>query len=174
MTMGQIPKQLQPARSVLHYFGAEVRRLRQALGMSQAELGMQVFAHRDLIRKVESAERLPSDELVGLCDQALGADGTLRQLLPMLHRERQLRLSAATGNPAAGFRSSATDRPVLDWLVFSTRNAHAARVDDHTAGAADRLRHLRRSSPMTTALSRPNASGGRCCSSTVTATRSRR
>ena len=69
--MGQTPKELEPARSVLHHFGAEVRRLRQELGMSQADLGQALFAHKDLIRKIEAAERMPSAEMVTVATRRL-------------------------------------------------------------------------------------------------------
>jgi len=140
--MGQSPKQLQPARSVLHFFGAEVRRLRVALGMSQADLGNALFVHKDLIRKIESAERMPTDDLVNECDRVLGSDGGLRRLLPILHRERVLRLTRDTAGAMAGFRSEATDRPVLDWLLSSTHDARRARDGDDRS-TADRLRDLR-------------------------------
>jgi transcriptional regulator with XRE-family HTH domain len=142
VAMGQIPKQLQPARSVLHFFGSEVRRLRLTLGMSQADLGTALFVHKDLIRKIESAERMPTDDLVNACDQVLGADGGLRRLVPILHRERVLRLTRDTTGATAGFRSEATDRPVLDWLLSSTYDARRARDGDDTS-TADRLRDLR-------------------------------
>jgi transcriptional regulator with XRE-family HTH domain len=138
VVMGQTPKQLQPARSVLHFFGAEARRLRVAAGMSQADLGNALFVHKDLIRKIESAERMPTDELVDECDRVLRAEGDLLRLLPILRRERVLRASGTT----AGFQSEAIDRPVLDWLLSSTHDARRARAGgaDETA---DRLRRLR-------------------------------
>jgi len=143
--MGQIPKELEPTRSVLHFFGAEVRRLRQALGMSQAALGKLVFVHKDLIRKIEAAERMPGEELVERCDQSLAANGALRRLWPMLERERRLRLSRDTADPAATYWSEATDRPVLDWLLASTRDARRHRADDEVASAAaNQLGKLRR------------------------------
>lgn len=140
--MGQTPKQLQPARSVLHFFGAEVRRLRVGLGMSQADLGNALFVHKDLVRKIESAERMPTDDLVEQCDRILGAGGGLRRLLPILHRERALRSARDTAGATAGFRSEATDRPVLDWLLSSTHDARRVRAGDNNT-TADRLRQLR-------------------------------
>jgi hypothetical protein len=43
---------------------AELSRLRLGLGMSQADTGKALFVHNDLVRKIETAERMPSDELV--------------------------------------------------------------------------------------------------------------
>jgi transcriptional regulator with XRE-family HTH domain len=142
VTMGQTPKELQPARSVLHFFGAEVRRLRTGLSLSQADLGSALFVHKDLIRKIESAERIPTDDLVDRCDRALSADGRLRRLLPMLQRERVLRLARDTPGTLAGFQSGATDRPVLDWLLASSHDARRERSSDHNATVV-RLSQLR-------------------------------
>ncbi|MDQ7911149.1 helix-turn-helix transcriptional regulator [Phytohabitans sp. ZYX-F-186] len=143
VTMGQIPKELEPTRSVLHFFGAEVRRLRQTLGMSQADLGKLIFVHKDLIRKIEAAERMPAEELVNRCDDALSAGGALRRLWPMLERERRLRLSRDAAGSSV-FRSEATDRPVLDWLLASTHDARRYRGDDEIASAAaEKLGQLR-------------------------------
>ncbi|BCB88874.1 helix-turn-helix domain-containing protein [Phytohabitans suffuscus] len=142
--MGQSPKNLEPTRSALHFFGAELRRLRQALGMSQADLGKLVFVHKDLIRKIEGAERRPNEELVNRCDHALAAGGALRRLWPMLERERRLRLSRDAAGPGLVFRSEATDRPVLDWLLASTHDARQHRGDDEVAtAAAEKLGQLR-------------------------------
>jgi transcriptional regulator with XRE-family HTH domain len=140
--MGQTPKQLQPARSVLHFLGAEVRRLRLARDMSQADLGTALFVHKDLVRKIESAERIPTDDLVDACDRVLGADGELRRLVPILHRERALRPTRDTVDATAGFRSEATDRPVLDWMLSTARDARRARNGDDQF-TADRLQDLR-------------------------------
>ncbi|GAB1642003.1 helix-turn-helix domain-containing protein [Krasilnikovia sp. MM14-A1259] len=139
--MGQTPKDLQPTRSVLHFLGAEIRRLRLGAGMSQADLGKALFVHKDLIRRVEAAERTPSDDLVEQCDATLGANGRLHRLLPMLQRERVLRPARDVGGAASGFRSEATDRPVLDWLLSTAPVRRSDAADQHAA--ADQLRVLR-------------------------------
>jgi transcriptional regulator with XRE-family HTH domain len=142
--MGQTPRDLEPTRSALHFFGAEVRRRRQERGMSQADLGRLLFVHKDLVRKVEAAERMPSEDLVRHCDRVLDAKGALRWLWPILERERLLRLSRPAISPAAGFCSDATDRPVLGWLLASIQNARRLRSDGEVAElAAGRLRELR-------------------------------
>jgi transcriptional regulator with XRE-family HTH domain len=144
--MGQTPKKLEPTKSPLHFFGAEMRRLRQQAGLSQADLGKLLFQHKDLVRKVEAASRKPSREFVERCDEVLGADGTLRQMWPMLERERLLRPSRDPGTAAATptFHSEATDRPVLDWLLSSSVDARSQRAEDENASrAAEKLKHLR-------------------------------
>ena len=142
VAMGQTPKGLQPARSVLHFFGAEMRRLRVGLGMSQADLGSALFVHKDLVRRIESAERMPTDALVAECDRVLAANGGLRRLLPILQRERALRAGRDIGTAATGFRSEAIDRPVLDWLLESTHATKPSWVR-HEGSTVRRLRELR-------------------------------
>jgi len=142
--VGQAPRTLEPGRSVQHFLGAEVRRLRQERDMSQADLGRALFVHKDLIRKIEAAERTASDDLVERCDVALAAGGALRRLIPMLQRERGLRAGRDTGSRTQGFRSEATDRPVLDWLLASALDVGYSRVsDDESSKAALRLQELR-------------------------------
>ena len=144
--MGQTPKGLDPTRSPLHFFGAEVRRLRQRLGLSQADLGRLLFQHKDLVRKIEVAERRPSREFVERCDEVLGADGTLCQMWPMLARQRLLRASPGPGASAraAEYRSEATDRPVLDWLLTSPNDARSLRTSEDThSPAVEKLKQLR-------------------------------
>jgi transcriptional regulator with XRE-family HTH domain len=141
--MGQTPRTLHPNQSPLHFFGAEVRRLRTERGLSQAELGRRLFHHKDLIRKIEAAQRVPSRDFVERCDEVLGAEGLLWQMWPVLQRERLTR--RAHGAAPVPYRSEAVDRPVLDWLVATTTDARRHRSNDHdaTGRAAHTLNHLR-------------------------------
>lgn len=140
--MGRTPKELEPNRSPLHYFGAEIRRLRVDHGLSQADLGRLLFQHKDLVCKIETAERLPSREFVDRCDTVLQAQGRLRALWPVLERERLLRQPGAADAPL--FRSEATDRPVLDWLLTTAADARRLRTNHDMADrAAQTLQELR-------------------------------
>lgn len=141
--MGQTPRALEPARSVLDFFGAEIRRRRMDADLSQAGLGRLLFVHKDLVRKIEAAERMPSEDLVDRCDEIFGAEGALRRLWPMLERERILRLAPDSSAGPVGFRAESMDRPVLDWLLAATRDRAPIGVDRISAPAAERLRQLR-------------------------------
>ncbi|MEE6260165.1 helix-turn-helix domain-containing protein [Plantactinospora sonchi] len=142
--MGQVPKPLVPARSVLDYVGARIRYLRTTCGMSQAELGVRVFAHRDLVRRIETAERIPSREFIERCDQQLNGGGSLTRLLPLIERERLLRAARDGATPSTTFRSAATDRPVLDWLLATRSSSRRPAADDgDVANAAAMLERLR-------------------------------
>ncbi|MFJ8582364.1 helix-turn-helix domain-containing protein [Micromonospora sp. NPDC093277] len=135
--MGQAPRALQPSLSERHYFGAELRRLRERANLSQARLGAMIRYSADLVRRVETADRFPSREFVEACDKALLTGGTLTRLLPLLDKKR-----ASAGNliaPPTGttgfsslhssetagladmvvripFQPGVLDRAALDWL----------------------------------------------------------
>ncbi|MEV4636932.1 helix-turn-helix transcriptional regulator [Actinoplanes sp. NPDC049548] len=61
-------------------FGEELRRLRDARGMSLADLAREVHFDRGHLSKVERSLRGPSVALARACDSALGAEGRLVEL----------------------------------------------------------------------------------------------
>ena len=111
--MGQRPRRLDPSKSMLNFFGAELRRHREEAGLSQAELAVLVRFSADAVRRVETAERQPTDRFVHSCDTALGTRGALIAVWASssCFTNRQ---KVATGGV---FNARALDRPVLDWLV---------------------------------------------------------
>ncbi|MDO3704063.1 helix-turn-helix transcriptional regulator [Micromonospora sp. C28SCA-DRY-2] len=139
--MGQTPRALQPSLSERHFFGAELRRLRERANLSQARLGAVIRFSADLVRRVETADRFPSREFVEACDKALGTGGALMRLLPLLGKKRtsegkpmavspagQGNLSSLLSNHSAEtsrlaemvvrvpFQPGVLDRAALDWL----------------------------------------------------------
>jgi hypothetical protein len=58
--MGQVPRELVPSRSVVHFFGAELRHWRMVRGLSQDELGRLTHDSGSTIGKVEKALRRPT------------------------------------------------------------------------------------------------------------------
>lgn len=142
--MGQRARQLRPSASALHYFGAELRRLRVAAGISQDRLGGLVNYSGDLVRRVETADRVPSERFVDGCDEVLGAEGALTSLWKAagFHAMRRPRLGDS------GFIPSALDRPALDWLLGDSGLGDgdlARRVPDEEAiiRASSQLARLR-------------------------------
>ncbi|WP_431884110.1 helix-turn-helix domain-containing protein [Micromonospora gifhornensis] len=142
--MGQTPRVLQPSISERHFFGAELRRLREQANLSQARLGSLIRFSADLVRRVETAERFPSREFVEACDKALAAGGALTRLLPLLEESRvsEGSLTISSAGPAMGnntppiapstggsgladmivrvpFQPGVLDRAALDWLTAS-------------------------------------------------------
>ncbi|MEU7923188.1 helix-turn-helix domain-containing protein [Micromonospora zamorensis] len=135
--MGQAPRDLQPSLSERHFFGAELRQLRERAGLSQARLGAMIRFSADLVRRVETADRFPSREFVEACDKALEAGGSLMRLLPLLETSRNNVREPPTGHlgvtnmlPTYSEQPSGTpgmlvrvpfqpgvlDRAALDWL----------------------------------------------------------
>src|SRR5258707_523499 len=73
-------RRLTPERSPRHALGAEIRRLRQAAGLSQATLAAKVYVSASALGKAEIDARMPSEQLVGDLDKLLGAAGGLVEL----------------------------------------------------------------------------------------------
>ncbi|PZG15059.1 XRE family transcriptional regulator [Micromonospora craterilacus] len=143
--MGQTPRELEPSLSERHFFGAELRRLREQANLSQARLGAMIRYSADLVRRVETADRFPSREFVEACDKAMATGGALMRLLPLLEKRRnsegkpsaaspssQIGVSSFVPTPASAsladmvirvpFQPGVLDRAALDWL--NTPAAH--------------------------------------------------
>lgn len=87
--MDQPQGALTPYASARHFLGAELRRWRNTRQLSVAELARQVYVSRELLQKVETAQRRASADLVHACDTALDTGGILGRLLNFItHTER--------------------------------------------------------------------------------------
>ncbi|GHJ43558.1 transcriptional regulator [Catellatospora sp. TT07R-123] len=62
-------------------FGYELRRLRTAAGLSLQGLSQVVHYNKGYLSRVETGERTPTTQLARACDDALGTDGRLTELL---------------------------------------------------------------------------------------------
>ncbi|MGW4645322.1 helix-turn-helix domain-containing protein [Kitasatospora sp. NPDC004289] len=82
------PKDLDPAESPRAFYGSELRRLREARGLSQSALGELVFCSGNYIGQIEAAVRRPQEDLSERLDTALGTDGHFARLYPMVTRPR--------------------------------------------------------------------------------------
>lgn len=89
--MSQAPRPLDPSASAQHYFGSELRRLRDRAGLSQDKLGERIRYSGDTISKVEKGERWPLEaaRFAESCDHILDGEGTLTRLVPLVVAERQ-------------------------------------------------------------------------------------
>lgn len=87
-------------------FGAELRRRREKVGISLAQLAQRVHYSKGHLSKVESGYKPPSAQLARLCDAVVDADGALVQLIA----ERESSDRTATQAPP-----DATDRDV--WML---------------------------------------------------------
>jgi transcriptional regulator with XRE-family HTH domain len=77
-------RELDPTAGPLHFFGAEVRRWRNAAGLSQEQLGQQIGYSAALVGRVELGKRSPSLDFAEGCDRvmptAAGLFGRLYEL----------------------------------------------------------------------------------------------
>ena len=81
------PRYLDPASSVLAYFGAELRRLRAAAGISQEDLAQRISYSASLVGMIETARRAPARDFALRCDGVLDTGGTLARLWPLVSQE---------------------------------------------------------------------------------------
>jgi transcriptional regulator with XRE-family HTH domain len=101
-------RDLDPASSVLAFFGAELRRLRTEAGISQEDLGQRISYSSSLVGMVETARRAPARDFTERCDAALGTGGVLTRLWPLVSQEslpRWFRPFAEVERTATSIRS---------------------------------------------------------------------
>ncbi|MFJ1708629.1 helix-turn-helix transcriptional regulator [Kitasatospora sp. NPDC088346] len=82
------PRDLDPSESPKAFYGAELRRLREARGLSQEALGELVFHSGAYIGYLEAAARKPQKDLSERLDAVLGTDGFFQRLYPLVARSR--------------------------------------------------------------------------------------
>ncbi|MET9595474.1 helix-turn-helix transcriptional regulator [Streptomyces sp. NPDC006516] len=75
-----LPKDLDPYANPRAFYGAELRRLREAAGLSQNELGERVFCSGTYIGLFEAAERRPQMEISRALDELLDSGEHLQRL----------------------------------------------------------------------------------------------
>ncbi|MGH3310167.1 MAG: helix-turn-helix domain-containing protein [Streptomyces sp.] len=74
------PKELDPYTSPRAFYGAELRRLREAAGLSQDQLGERVFCSGTYVGQFESAVRRPQTDVSKLFDDVLGSGAHIQRL----------------------------------------------------------------------------------------------
>ncbi|MFC6084273.1 Scr1 family TA system antitoxin-like transcriptional regulator [Sphaerisporangium aureirubrum] len=80
-----LPNELHPADSPRALFGFELRKHREAAGLTQRELADKIQYTNVMISAVENAKRTPSLDFAERCDAALHLDGALVRLWPFIH-----------------------------------------------------------------------------------------
>ena len=88
--MGQRPNELTPHQSLHHYWGAELRTLRVARGLSLTELGHRLHCDPSYLAKIERAERPVPATLAESCDRVLETQGMLVRLHAFAESDRDL------------------------------------------------------------------------------------
>jgi transcriptional regulator with XRE-family HTH domain len=82
------PKDLDPSSSPRAFFGAELRRVREAAGLSQDKLGERIFCSGSYIGQLESATRKPQLDLAERVDAVLETGGYFVRMWPMVVKSR--------------------------------------------------------------------------------------
>ncbi|MEU1006790.1 helix-turn-helix transcriptional regulator [Streptomyces sp. NPDC005890] len=79
---------LDPGASPLDYYGFELRRCREAAGLTQRQLGEIVNYTGSLIGQIETARKVPTLEFSERVDAALGTGGLLSRLVQLVLRSQ--------------------------------------------------------------------------------------
>ncbi|MFB7030604.1 MULTISPECIES: helix-turn-helix domain-containing protein [unclassified Streptomyces] len=77
-------RNLDPSASPLDYYGAELRRLREAAGLNQSQLGDVVYCTGSLIGQIETAKKVPTRRFSEQLDAALMTGGTFSRLVGLV------------------------------------------------------------------------------------------
>lgn len=146
---------LDPGASPLDYYGFELRRHREAAGLTQRQLGDIVNYTGSLVGQIETARKLPTQEFSERVDAALGTGGLLSRLVALVMRHqlpswfRQVAELQARATGICSFemgmvpgllQTRAYARAVLGALDTSD-------LDDRTAVRLDRQRIFERENP---------------------------
>ncbi|WP_405494041.1 helix-turn-helix domain-containing protein [Streptomyces sp. NBC_00096] len=81
-------RDLDPSASPLDYYGSELRRLREAAGLKQGQLGGIVFCTASLIGQIETARKVPTRDFSERVDAALGTGGVFSRLVGLVLRSQ--------------------------------------------------------------------------------------
>ncbi|MGW1884197.1 helix-turn-helix domain-containing protein [Streptomyces sp. NPDC001970] len=79
---------LDPSASPLDYYGYELRRYREAAGLTQKQLGAIINYTGSLVGQIETARKLPTEAFSERTDAALGTGGLLTRLLGLVLRSQ--------------------------------------------------------------------------------------
>ncbi|MFF6774576.1 helix-turn-helix domain-containing protein [Streptomyces sp. NPDC012637] len=80
--------QLDPSASPLDYYGWELRRQREAAGLTQNQLGDCIFCTGSLVGQIETTRKLPTREFSERVDAALGTGGLFSRLIGLVLRSQ--------------------------------------------------------------------------------------
>ncbi|MEI5011333.1 helix-turn-helix transcriptional regulator [Streptomyces sp. PmtA] len=79
---------LDPGASPLDYYGYELRRHREAAGLTQRQLGDVINYTGSLVGQIETARKLPTEAFSERVDAALGTGGLLSRLVGLVLRSQ--------------------------------------------------------------------------------------
>jgi len=76
-----------PGAGLVAFFGTELRRLRNAAGMSQAECGQRLNYSGSMVAAIESGDRVASMEFARACDVLFGTDEFFERLCGAIRKQ---------------------------------------------------------------------------------------
>ncbi|MBM7168012.1 helix-turn-helix domain-containing protein [Streptomyces sp. G44] len=147
--------ELDPSASPLDYYGSELRRLREAAGLKQAELGSCIFCTGSLVGQIETARKVPTRDFSERVDAALGTDGHFSRLVGLVLRSQLPSWFQAYAEMEAKATFISTYQCQLAYGLLQTGAyaravlgvEHQERLEEMVAARMDRQRILRRKEP---------------------------
>ncbi len=115
-------RELDPSSSVLAFFGAELRRLRVAAGVSQEDLAQHIAYSASLVGMIETARRAPARDFAERCDVALDTGGALARLWPLVSQEALPRWFRPFAEIERGATSIRTWEPLIIPGLLQTKD----------------------------------------------------
>lgn len=148
-------RSLDPSASPLDYYGAELRRLREAAGLKQGQLGDIIFCAGSLIGQIETARKVPTRDFSERVDAALDTGGVFSRLVGLVLRSQlPTWFQAYAEMEAKATYVSSFQAQVVDGLLQTEGYARAflgVRVDEgldgKVAARMERQRIMDRSEP---------------------------
>ncbi|MGI5449531.1 helix-turn-helix domain-containing protein [Streptomyces sp. CA-243310] len=81
-------RDLDPSASALDYYGSELRRLREAAGLKQGQLGGILYCAGSLVGQIETARKVPTRGFSERLDAALDTGGLFSRLVGLVLRSQ--------------------------------------------------------------------------------------
>lgn len=126
---------LTPSASPRDFFGAELRRLRQEVGLNIRELAEKVHYSPATIAAIEKAQRWPQPDIARAVDAALNSDGVFTQLLPGVQSQQAAEQETRTADKLHEKASRLGD--ILS-VAELTQRATSSRIGSGAVESAER------------------------------------
>ncbi|MFI9150966.1 helix-turn-helix domain-containing protein [Streptomyces sp. NPDC053367] len=148
-------RELDPNASPLDYFGFELRRKREAAGLTQKELGGVVFCTGSLIGQIETAAKVPTREFAERVDAALLTDGFFSRLVGLVLKSQLPSWFQPYAEMEAKATYISTYQCQLVYGLLQTKAyaravmsvEHSERLDEMVAARLERQQILQREEP---------------------------
>ncbi|TGB03060.1 helix-turn-helix transcriptional regulator [Streptomyces sp. MZ04] len=148
-------RDLDPSASPLDYYGSELRRLREAAGLKQGQLGSCIFCTASLIGQIETAKKVPTRDFSERADAALGTDGVFSRLVGLVLKSQLPTWFQAYAEMEARATYISTYQAQLVYGLLQTEEYARAvlatgmprRLDELVAARIERQRILERARP---------------------------